>query len=1096
MSLLQKLQGDNLERTCERHVEELHQLFVSWFQGTRPRDDLESELEQRLSPDFSHVAPNGQFLRGRQSLVGQLADKYACYKDRVFQIDIYAVQLLWHTEDQCLCTYEEWQSWQQAEDESQAGQMHQFGRLSTCLLERTDDGFRWVHVHETWLEAEAPEHPPKTKAMTSFDEDTIMTGPVEAARAPPPPPPVKKEAPPPPPPPKNLVVLVATEGTPDLPLAPKQVDNQNRVATILASLRVPYDECDGSDPEERGRRNELFGISKMWGKYPQFFTWHYEEEDIEYWGNVDKFFAAYEKKTLVQDLGVQPNDGSRPTVAVSSPWSPDKNEKDKVPEPEEDDDVPIPPPPLTVGADTQGGDTLQKRLIYLFCRHPQSREQLENQVKVLYALAQNNIPYSPVDGSEPGEKDMRDKLFLLSRLYNKYPQFFVEDMVTGDLTFWGEGDRLMSCNANGTLVQELGFGGAVVEDEGDDDEQDDDEQDDDYDPEEDEEESEESEDDEPEELDEADDDEPSEESEAAGEAEPGLIVLLSTQSLSREQLAVQERVTTILASKRIPYDEVDGSDPDQRSRRNQLFNISQQWGRYPQFFTVDDHGRTLFWGDREKFFESNEHGTLVDDLKSGPSPNGEAKSTSNGNVAAASATGAVVGATTAAVVSKATEDNGVANAAPDWAREVDNDAPPSSPPTQQSRSIPVVAPTPVESKKEESAVEVAPAPDIAKNAVEESEEGADAAFLEASHGILEFEEEDTEEPLVDDSVEEKTFSEDPSTPLSPIPQDTSKMRHVNPKIEKYAKPLMWEGTMVGLSIAGFDIGTSQGPIADQAWYKDVGGRLETMAQSRSIPKPRRSINLPEMVYPTAHVALEGHGVWLSWDATDALTQWAQAHHEIALKSTLENRGVSVLRSKDADLWAEKKVKLHGPPGASIFHYDWTFSTPFAGQVEGGHWNELDESGMRIELLTDQTVPILFFDEIVVFEDDLHDNGHSQLTVKVRVMPSCAYVLARLWVRVDNVVVRSRETRLLVDFFGLKPKIYRDVTWRECKWNEMADHGLPTDIRSWSIEGGETQEWNMLVQKLPVMDLPGDIYKHAVLEVDGNAGEEGGARLNL
>ncbi|EEC45179.1 predicted protein, partial [Phaeodactylum tricornutum CCAP 1055/1] len=104
--------------------------------------------------------------------------------------------------------------------------------------------------------------------------------------------------------------------------------------------------------------------------------------------------------------------------------------------------------------------------------------------------------------------------------------------------------------------------------------------------------------------------------------------------------------------------------------------------------------------------------------------------------------------------------------------------------------------------------------------------------------------------------------------------------------------------------------------------------------------------------------------------------------------------------------------------------------------------------MRTELLTDTSIPILFFDEIILFEDDLHDNGQVEFSVKLRVMPSCAYVLARLWLRVDNVVVRIRETRLLVDFFGIKPKIFRDVTWRECYWGELGAHGLPTDVRSW------------------------------------------------
>jgi len=134
------------------------------------------------------------------------------------------------------------------------------------------------------------------------------------------------------------------------------------------------------------------------------------------------------------------------------------------------------------------------------------------------------------------------------------------------------------------------------------------------------------------------------------------------------------------------------------------------------------------------------------------------------------------------------------------------------------------------------------------------------------------------------------------------------------------------------------------------------------------------------------------------------------------------------------------------------------------------------------LLTDQSVPILFFDEIVLFEDDLHDNGQVQFSIKLRIMPTCAYVLARLWVRVDNVILRLRETRVLVDFFGIQPKIYRDITWRECKWEDLASHNLPTAVRAWNNEqSGETPEWQGLVQKLPAITLPDGMIQYAVLE---------------
>ncbi|KAJ9531968.1 hypothetical protein QJQ45_003673 [Haematococcus lacustris] len=56
-------------------------------------------------------------------------------------------------------------------------------------------------------------------------------------------------------------------------------------------------------------------------------------------------------------------------------------------------------------------------------------------------------------------------------------------------------------------------------------------------------------------------------------------------------------------------------------------------------------------------------------------------------------------------------------------------------------------------------------------------------------------------------------------------------------------------------------------------------------------------------------------------------------------------------------------------------------------------------------------PILLFDEVVLYESDLDDNGVSQLSIKLRVMPRAWLLLLRFWLRVDGCMVRLRETRL-------------------------------------------------------------------------------------
>jgi type 2A phosphatase activator TIP41 len=51
----------------------------------------------------------------------------------------------------------------------------------------------------------------------------------------------------------------------------------------------------------------------------------------------------------------------------------------------------------------------------------------------------------------------------------------------------------------------------------------------------------------------------------------------------------------------------------------------------------------------------------------------------------------------------------------------------------------------------------------------------------------------------------------------------------------------------------------------------------------------------------------------------------------------------------------------------------------------------------------------------LFEDELHDNGISQLSIKIRVMPTCYYILMRQWLRVDNVLLRIIDTRFYHHF---------------------------------------------------------------------------------
>lgn len=96
-------------------------------------------------------------------------------------------------------------------------------------------------------------------------------------------------------------------------------------------------------------------------------------------------------------------------------------------------------------------------------------------------------------------------------------------------------------------------------------------------------------------------------------------------------------------------------------------------------------------------------------------------------------------------------------------------------------------------------------------------------------------------------------------------------------------------------------------------------------------------------------------------------------------------------------------------------FDWSYSTDYKGTLSTrGKQLEASSKPIPFELLK-QPDPILFFDEVVLYEDELADNGIAMLSCKIRVMPSRLLLLMRFFMRLDNVLVRVRDTRVYVDF---------------------------------------------------------------------------------
>ena len=58
---------------------------------------------------------------------------------------------------------------------------------------------------------------------------------------------------------------------------------------------------------------------------------------------------------------------------------------------------------------------------------------------------------------------------------------------------------------------------------------------------------------------------------------------------------------------------------------------------------------------------------------------------------------------------------------------------------------------------------------------------------------------------------------------------------------------------------------------------------------------------------------------------------------------------------------------------------------------------------------------MFYDDIILFEDELDDSGGAKCHVRYRVMDDCFYCLIRYYLRVDGVAVRIFDTRVFHSF---------------------------------------------------------------------------------
>ncbi|CAH1798915.1 unnamed protein product [Owenia fusiformis] len=123
-------------------------------------------------------------------------------------------------------------------------------------------------------------------------------------------------------------------------------------------------------------------------------------------------------------------------------------------------------------------------------------------------------------------------------------------------------------------------------------------------------------------------------------------------------------------------------------------------------------------------------------------------------------------------------------------------------------------------------------------------------------------------------------------------------------------------------------------------------------------------------------------------------------------------------------------------------FDWTFSTNYKGTTLGDI--KITETTERIDMEKLKVrEKIHFFSDLVLYEDELADNGCSLLNVKIRVMPSSFFILMRFYMRVDGVLIRTNDTRVYHQ--AGSNYMLREYTSKESKMSDLKVEGhLLTD----------------------------------------------------
>lgn len=212
------------------------------------------------------------------------------------------------------------------------------------------------------------------------------------------------------------------------------------------------------------------------------------------------------------------------------------------------------------------------------------------------------------------------------------------------------------------------------------------------------------------------------------------------------------------------------------------------------------------------------------------------------------------------------------------------------------------------------------------------------------------------------------------------------------------------------SIEGFRVTTEKLPILK-------AGPIEQMTSKLGIAPP-------EMIFGDNFVAIE-----------HAPSHWGIKFDAFGALDKVDKTGEKRLKVAYSKEWQQSREDTHDIKEV-VKPFDWSYTTDYKGELAPGSPEfQTGTEPIPLELLK-RPDPILFFDDVILYEDELADNGITMLSCKIRVMPARLLLLCRFFMRLDNVLLRLRDTRVYIDFG--KREVIREYVAKEEQYEKVRE----------------------------------------------------------